>query len=203
MTFRFLVDTYDTERLKVLTVWSMFRDEDLPVRPRAGDRRGRSVQEQMIHQCVSEDLWFRTILGIDVGAPPLPDQEIRIEFMRRYALDSERRLEALGRQEPAWWESTSSFFGTPRTRAWVVTRRIAHTAHHRGQQVAMLRMLGRFVYSTYGPTADTGGLPQDEAPTIYPYANVAELLGGEEQGGRKVALPKAVERVVTERGEKG
>ncbi|MDX1430042.1 MAG: hypothetical protein R3282_07125, partial [Rhodothermales bacterium] len=124
MTFRFLVDTYDTERLKVLTVWSMFRDEDLSVRPRAGDRRGRSVREQMIHQCASEDLWFRTILGIDVGAPPLPDREIRIEFMRRYALDSERRLEALSKQEPAWWESTASFFGTNRTRAWVVTRRI-------------------------------------------------------------------------------
>jgi len=38
-----------------------------------------------------------------------------------------------------------------------MVRRIAHTAHHRGQQMAMLRMLGREVYSTYGPTADTDG----------------------------------------------
>jgi len=35
-------------------------------------------------------------------------------------------------------------------------RRIAHTSHHRGQQMAMLRMLGREVFSVYGPTADTG-----------------------------------------------
>ena len=33
MRYGFLVETYETERLKVLGVWSMFRDEDLPVRP--------------------------------------------------------------------------------------------------------------------------------------------------------------------------
>ena len=53
MRYRFLVETYDTERLKVLSVWSMFRDEDLPVRPHATDKRGRSVREQMVHQCLS------------------------------------------------------------------------------------------------------------------------------------------------------
>jgi hypothetical protein len=35
-------------------------------------------------------------------------------------------------------------------------RRLTHTAHHRGQQMAMLRMLGRDLHSNYGPTADTG-----------------------------------------------
>ena len=71
MRYEFLVETYATERVKVVSVWSEFRDEDLPVRPREGDPRGRSVREQMVHQCVSEDLWFRNMLGIDVGAPPL------------------------------------------------------------------------------------------------------------------------------------
>ena len=71
MKYDFLVDTYDTERIKVVSVWSEFKDEDLPVRPRRGDPRGRSVHEQMVHQCVSEDLWFRNMLGIDVAAPPL------------------------------------------------------------------------------------------------------------------------------------
>jgi hypothetical protein len=42
----------------------------------------------------------------------------------------------------------------------VMTRRLTHTSHHRGQQMAMLRMLGRTLHSTYGPTADTGGLMQ-------------------------------------------
>ena len=26
----------------------------------------------MVHQCVSEDLWFRTMLGIEISASPLP-----------------------------------------------------------------------------------------------------------------------------------
>ena len=43
MRYDFLIDTYDTERVKVLTVWSEFRDDDLPVRPASGDARGRSV----------------------------------------------------------------------------------------------------------------------------------------------------------------
>ena len=68
MRYDFLVETYATERIKVLSVWSEFRDEDLTVRPRAGDPRGRSVREQMVHQCVSENLWFVNMLGIDVGA---------------------------------------------------------------------------------------------------------------------------------------
>src|SRR5947209_908177 len=63
MKYGFVLQTYETERIKVLSVWSEFRDEDLPVRPRPGDPRGRSVHEQMVHQCVSEDLWFRTIAG--------------------------------------------------------------------------------------------------------------------------------------------
>ena len=95
MRYDFLIDSYDTERLKVLSVWSEFRDDDLKVRPKQDDRRGRSIHEQMVHQCVSEDTWFRTMLGIDVGAPPLPDLEICLNFIKRYAEDSGRRLERL------------------------------------------------------------------------------------------------------------
>src|SRR5215467_12356560 len=101
MTYDFLIDTYDTERIKVLSVWSEFRDDDLTVRPKPDDPRGRSVLEHMIHQCVSEDTWFRNMLGIDVGAPPLPAQETRLEFIRRYAEDSSHRLARLrGTTEP-------------------------------------------------------------------------------------------------------
>jgi uncharacterized damage-inducible protein DinB len=164
--YAFLVETYATERLKVLSTWATFRDQDLPVRPHPTDSRGRSVLEHMVHQCVSENLWFRDMLGIDVGAPPLPQPETRLEFIRRYAIDSSQRLDRLGGEGDAWWESEARFFDVPRTRAWIVVRRIAHTAHHRGQQVELLRMLGRSVYSTYGPTADTGGLMQNGAPTV-------------------------------------
>jgi uncharacterized damage-inducible protein DinB len=197
--YEFLVDTYATERVKVVSAWSMFRDDQLEVRPNASDKRGRSVHEQMVHQCVSEDFWFRTILGIDVKAPPLPSRETRWEFMARYAEDSARRLDALRATAEPWWEEVVTFFSVPRTRAWVMTRRMAHTAQHRGQLLAMLRMLGHDLHSTYGPTADTGGLMQNHAPTIYAYATLEAMLEGEAHGGRKSALPPRSDVPVTER----
>jgi len=195
MRYLFLIETYATERVKVLSVWSEFRDQDLPVRPREGDSRGRSVHEQMVHQCVSEDFWFRNMLGIDVGAPPLPAQESRMEFIRRYAEDSGKRLVALREKAESWWEEEVKFFEVPRLRAWVMVRRMTHTSHHRGQLMAMLRMLGRELHSNYGPTADTGGLMQNHAPTIYAYGSLDELLSGEE----KRKLPGAGGKAVTER----
>ena len=203
MKYDFLIDSYATERIKVLSVWSEFRDDDLAVRPNQDDARGRSVREHMVHQCISEDTWFRTMLGIDVGAPPLPAQETRLEFMTRYAEDSERRLERLRQSDERWWEELTTFFDVRRSRAWVFTRRLTHTSHHRGQQMAMLRMLGRDLHSNYGPTADTGGLMQHHAPTIYAYSTVETLLEGEHHGGTKSPLPGAPRGVaVTERPEK-
>ena len=201
MRYDFLIDTYDTERLKVISAWSMFTDQDLAVRPNASDHRGRSFHEHMVHQCVSEDLWFRTMLGIDVAAPPLPKEEVRLEFMRRYAEDSAKRLAALRSKDDPWWEGETAFFDVRRTRAWVMTRRLTHTAHHRGQQLALLRMLGHDEYSNYGPTADTGGLMQNHAPTVYAYPTLETLLAGEALGGRKAKLPGPGARPVTERPE--
>ncbi|MFB3916155.1 MAG: DinB family protein [Terriglobales bacterium] len=199
MRYDFLIETYATERLKVLSVWSEFKDEDLPVRPSRSDPRGRSVHEHMVHQCVSENLWFMNMLGIDVGAPPLPKPENRLNFIRRYAEDSTKRLAALQSKDEPWWEAGTKFFDVARSRAWVMTRRIAHTSHHRGQLMAMLRMLERTLHSNYGPTADTGGLMQNHAPTIYAYANMDALIAGEAAGGAKTPLPAAAGKPVTER----
>lgn len=199
MRYDFLIESYDTERLKVLSVWSEFRDDDLLVRPNEHDARGRSVHEHMVHQCVSEDTWFRTMLDIDVAAPPLPRQETRLEFIRRYAEDSGRRLERLQQTEESWWEGLTTFFDVRRSKAWILTRRLTHTSHHRGQQMAMLRVLGRDLHSNYGPTADTGGLMQHHAPTIYAYASLDALLEGESRGGAKSMLPGPRAAVVTER----
>ena len=199
MPYDFLIDTYDTERIKVISVWSEFTDDDLPMRPRPGDPRGRSVHEQMVHQCVSEDLWFRSMLGIDVEAPPLPAQETRLAFMKRYAEDSGKRLVALRGKRDPWWQEETQFFDVRRSRAWVMMRRLTHTSHHRGQLMAMLRMLGHDVHSNYGPTADTGGLMQNKGLTIYAYANLDALLNGEEAGGAKAALPGPSGKPVTER----
>lgn len=199
MRYEFLVETYQTERVKVVSVWSEFRDGDLAVRPNPHDARGRSFHEQMVHQCVSEDLWFRTMLGIDAGVPPLPTIETRIEFMKRYAETSGKRLATLKVKDEAWFEVETNFFDVKRSRAWVLVRRISHTAHHRGQQMAMLRMLGRDLHSNYGPTADTGGLMQNHAPTIYAYPEIEALLRAEAEGGRKAPLPGGGSKPVTER----
>ena len=199
MRYSFLTDTYDTERLKVLSVWSEFTNEDLPVRPSRTDKRGRSVHEHMVHQCVSENAWFVNMLGIDVGAPPLPHPETRLSFILRYAEDSTKRLRVLQSKDEPWWEAETKFFDVARSRAWVMTRRISHTSHHRGQLMAMLRMLARNLHSNYGPTADTGGLMQNHAPTIYAYSSLDTLLAGEAAGGKRSMLPGAGESVVTER----
>jgi uncharacterized damage-inducible protein DinB len=199
MTYDFFVDTYETERIKVLSAWAMFQDGQLPVRPHPTDPRGRSVHEHMVHQCVSENFWFRNILSIDVGAPPLPARETRWEFLERYAVDSGRRLVALREKADPWWHEVVQFFDVPRSRAWVMTRRLTHTSQHRGQLLAMLRMLGSDLYSTYGPSADTGGLMQNHAPTIYAYPTLEALLEGESHGGAKTSLPPHGDRPVTER----
>ena len=183
----------------MLSVWSMFQDDELPTRPHCEDPRGRSVHEQMVHQCVSEDLWFKGVLGVDVGAPPLPETETRMEFIRRYRQDASKRLDELLHKDEAWWQEGVPFFDVKRTRAWIMVRRIAHTAHHRGQQTAMLRMLKHDVHSTYGPSADTGGLMQNRAPTLYAYPDEKALLEGEAAGGRKSPLPGPGDTPATER----
>lgn len=201
MDYKFLIDTYETERIKTLGTWSTFKDEDLTVRPCPGDKRGRNALEHMIHQCMGENKWFCGMLGIDVGAPPLPEKETRLEFIKRYAEDSGKRVEALKEKDNNWWEEEVKFFEFNYSRAWIITRRIAHTAHHRGQQTMLLRILGREIYSTYGPTADTGGLQQNNALTIYPYPDIETLIKEETTGGAKVLLPGPGEKPCTERPE--
>jgi len=195
-TFDFLLDTYDTERLKTLSVWSVFHDEDLEFRPA---ERIRTPHEQMVHQCVSEDNWFKNMLGIDTGRAALPDPETRLAFLQHYADLSAKRLAMLREKPESWFNETTAFFDVPRTRSWIVLRRLTHSAHHRAQLVVYLRLLGRPVYSTYGPTADTGGLPIQKAPTIYRYGSIDDLLSAETEGGRWPDLPGPGEKSPTER----
>ena len=194
--YDFLLDTYDTERLKTLSVWSQFRDGDLRFRP---EPRARTPHEQMVHQCVSEDVWMKNMLGIDLGAPPLPAEETRVAFLQKYAAASGERLERMRGMADEWFEESTQFFDVERSRAWVLTRRIAHSAHHRGQLTTYLRLLGRDLYSTYGPTADTGGLFQNGAPVIYRYPDLDHLLAAEERGGESPPLPGPGDKSPTER----
>ena len=195
-TYDFLIETYRTERIKTLSAWSLFDDRDMEFRPEA---RARTPHEHMVHQCVSEDNWMKNMLGIDTNEPALPAVETRIEFIKTYADRSAVRLEQLETKDDQWFESEAKFFEVTRTRAWILTRRIAHTAHHRGQLTAYLRLLGKDLYSTYGPTADTGGLPQNGASVIYRYHSVAELITEEEKGGGGPPLPGSGPQSPTER----
>lgn len=65
--------------------------------------------------------------------------------------------------------------------------------------MAMLRMLGRDLHSNYGPTADTGGLMQNNAPVIYAYSDLETLLEAESAGGGKAPLPGPGDKPPTER----
>ena len=80
-----------------------------------------------------------------------------------------------------------------------MTRRLTHTSHHRGQQMALLRMLNHDLHSNYGPTADTGGLMQDHAPVIYAYSDLNTLIEEESGKAQKTPLPAPSPKAVTER----
>ena len=199
MRYEFLIDTYRTEIEKVLSVWAMFEDVDLHRRPHSTDRRGRNLLEHMVHQNVSEDLWFSRMLGIAVTDRPLPERETRLSLMKAYVENATRRLAALRVMDEGWWEEVVDFFEVKRSRAWIMTRRIAHTAHHRGQQMALLRVVNRDLHSSYGPTADTGGLMQNGARVIYAYPDLEAIIEEEAGSRRKAELPGPGDKPPTER----
>src|SRR5262249_34136020 len=136
---------------------------------------------------------------IDLTAPALPAEETRLEFMKKYAAASSVRLQQLEVMPDSWFEENTSFFDVFRSRAWILVRRIAHSAHHRGQLTTYARILGHQLYSTYGPTADTGGLFQNGARVVYQYADIETLLEREEQGGDFPPLPGSGSKPPTER----
>jgi uncharacterized damage-inducible protein DinB len=194
--YDFLVDTYRTERIKTLSVWSQVPDTRMTFRP---EPRARSPHEHMVHQSVSEDTWMKNMLGITVSLPALPAVESRQAFLEHYAAASGERLVRLEAVDDGWFETEVGFFDVRRTRAWVMTRRLTHSAHHRGQLTTYLRLWGQPLYSTYGPTADTGGLFQNQAEVIYRYPSIDELLDAERTGGRHPLLPGPGAKSPTER----
>ena len=194
--YDFLIDTYRTERLKTLSVWSQVPDARMTFRP---EPRARTPHEHMVHQCVSEDTWMRTMLGMAVARPALPADESKESFLEHYAAVSAERLAQLESKPDEWFEEETGFFDVRRSRAWVLTRRFTHSAHHRGQLTVYLRLWGQALYSTYGPTADTGGLFQNHALVVYRYASIEDLIERERAGGAWPPLPGPGDKSPTER----
>jgi DinB family len=76
------------------------------------------------------------------------------------------RLGFLACQSEAWWLGHVRFFDVERERIWVFWRRVLHTAHHRTQLTVCLRLLGKPVPPTYGPTADVTWAGADPTLTV-------------------------------------
>lgn len=151
--YAFLLDTYETEVLKTLGIWSAFPDDTMDFRPAT---LSRTVLEQFDHQIQSEGGWMVKMLGIDIGDFQ-PKEKTKRGCIEKYRADAAKRLETLRRKPESWWRETTAFFDVQRSRAWIFTRRLNHSTHHRGQLVVYLRILGARVPSVYGPTADTSG----------------------------------------------
>jgi uncharacterized damage-inducible protein DinB len=179
-SFAFLADTYETEILKTLSVWAAFSPDTWKDRP---SDLARTAQEQFIHQCLSENLWMIKMLGIDCG-PVLPEEgnDDFAGFFHCYQQASAARLAYLRTCDDEWWLTEVPFFDVPRNRAWVMTRLLTHSSHHRGQLSNMVRASGAPLKSTYGPTADTGGLAPAGGTTKYAFASCEEILAAIDAG---------------------
>ncbi|MCC6538080.1 MAG: hypothetical protein IT162_11045 [Bryobacterales bacterium] len=159
------LDTYASETNKVVSVWTQFTDADLDFRPH---ERSMTVRETMRHQLLSERRFFAEFLGSPEppAAEVLPAEDTVAACTARFVELARPRLDWLAARELVWWLATSQFFGVPRERVWIFWRRVLHTAHHRTQLSGNLRLLGKPVVPTYGPTADVTW--DGASPTLAP-----------------------------------
>lgn len=163
--FQHLLDTYAGEISKVASVWGCFAAADLDFRPHP---RSASVREVMKHQLLSERRFFGEFLGSAEPAPGdvVPKEETLAAFQNRLCELARARLGYLASRSQDWWLERAPFFDVVRERIWIFWRRVLHTAHHRTQLTVCLRLLGKPVPPTYGPTADatwTGADPTTNA----------------------------------------
>jgi uncharacterized damage-inducible protein DinB len=151
--FQHMPDTYASETNKVASVWREFSTDELSFRPHT---RSSTVEDIFKHQLLSERRFFGEFLGLP--EPPaeevLPPGQTPADYAERLARLALPRLGFIATQEEAWWLEVVPFFEVERTRVWIFWRRLLHTAHHRTQLTVYLRLLGKKVPSTYGPTAD-------------------------------------------------
>ena len=163
--FQHLLNTYASETNKVVSVWREFDADDLSFRPHP---RSATVVDIFKHQLLSERRFFGEFLGLP--EPPaekiLPEGKTPEDFIERMRELARPRLGLLAGKTEAWWLEVVPFFDVRRERVWVFWRRVLHTAHHRTQLTVYLRLLGKQVPSTYGPTADVTWEGADPTQTV-------------------------------------
>ncbi|MEW6736828.1 MAG: DinB family protein [Acidobacteriota bacterium] len=151
--FQHILDTYASETNKVISVWGEFTTEDMSFRPHT---RSSTVHDIFKHQLLSERRFFGEFLGTPEPAATevLPKKDTVEEHISRMLQLALPRLQFFAQQIESWWLTRVQFFDVERERIWIFWRRVLHTSHHRTQLTVYLRMLGKNVPATYGPTAD-------------------------------------------------
>jgi uncharacterized damage-inducible protein DinB len=134
-------------------VFGQFAAADFPFRPHP---RSSTTLEIFRHQLLSERRFFGEFLDTPEPDPArlFPTEETPEAFAARLVELARPRLAYLARQSDVWWMESRPFFDVERQRIWIFWRRVLHSAHHRTQLTVYLRLLGKPVVSTYGPTAD-------------------------------------------------
>jgi uncharacterized damage-inducible protein DinB len=152
--FQHLLDTYASETNKVVSLWRLFSNDDMAFKPA---ERSSTVLDIMKHQLLSERRFFAEFIGLggepEAGAV-LPQALTPAGFCTRNEELCRPRLERMANRDQKWWLEVVPFFDVERQRIWVFWRRVLHTTHHRTQLSVYLRLLGKPVPSSYGPTAD-------------------------------------------------
>jgi len=163
--FQHLLDTYASETNKVVSVWREFAPQYLPFRPHP---RSSSVEDVMKHQLLSERRFFGEFLGTPEPPPAevLPQSGTPGVYAERLLQLALPRLAYFAPKDEAWWLEVVPFFDVERQRIWIFWRRVLHTAHHRTQLTVCLRLLGKKVPPTYGPTADVSWEGADPTTTV-------------------------------------
>ena len=171
--FQHLAETYASETNKTASVWRMFTGVDLDWRPHP---RSSSVAEILKHQLLSERRFFGEFLGLpEPEAAAVPPAVLSVSSLRERMLQLARpRLPFLAERDAGWWLAIVPFFDAERQRIWVFWRRVLHTAHHRTQLTVYLRLMGKPVPATYGPTADVTWEGADPTLTVEAAARRAQ-----------------------------
>lgn len=159
------VDTYVGETNKLATVWRQFTGQETGFRP---DERSSTVLDILRHELLSQRRFFAEFLGCPEPAAGhvLPAELTPAAATERLVELTRARLTFLADQPESWWTARVTFFDVERQRIWIFWRRILHTAHHRTQLTMYLRMLGKPVVPTYGPTADISWTGADPTRTV-------------------------------------
>jgi len=163
--FQHILDTYASETNKTYSTWMLFSNEDLAFRPHP---RSGSVEEIMKHQLLSERRFFSEFLELPepAAASVLPAETTPPAFGRRLVELVQPRLKFMALRDAGWWLERRPFFDVEKERIWIFWRRVLHSAHHRTQLTVFLRLMGKLVPSTYGPTADVTWSGADPTLTV-------------------------------------